>query len=259
MKGLFHRFNPTAPVAMVLIAAAFMLVAADRPESPKVSAYAPADVLAGQLDYYAGRLAGALEAKDDYSETNQQRVRKDANTLIVLLQALGTHDEENAFQGSAGKLIPLAKAVAEAHADYDGAKAANDKLAAGLQEKGQKNSELAWEKVARQSQLMKQVSTLNASIRRSVRRESSFGRYAEKTAGYAATMAVIAQSALFDTHEVKNPADLDKWYKFTAEWRDAAGSLGSAASKKDFKMAQQAVDRMLKSCDDCHAVFRPDE
>ena len=82
---------------------------------------------------------------------------------------------------------------------------------------------------------------------------------AEKAAGYAAALAVIGQAAMADTHEVKNPADLEKWYQFCAEMRDAAGAVGNGVRAQDFAATTAAMKRLSQNCDDCHAVFRKKE
>ena len=58
---------------------------------------------------------------------------------------------------------------------------------------------------------------------------------------------------------VKNPADMQQWYQFCAEMRDAAGAVNPAIHAGDQPAATDAMTRLAKSCEICHAVFRKDE
>ena len=74
--------------------------------------------------------------------------------------------------------------------------------------------------------MMKQVTFLNNRLKRALQK-NRFEQMSADTAQYTAQLAVIAQAVTVDTHEVKNPADIDKWFQYSAEMRDAAGELES--------------------------------
>ena len=78
----------------VVVVAAFAVIAttgwllAQAPTPPAVSSYAPAQDVVSQIDYYlVNRMGKSLASKDKYSAGLQKRVKKDANTLAVLLLA----------------------------------------------------------------------------------------------------------------------------------------------------------------------------
>jgi hypothetical protein len=148
---------------------------------------------------------------------------------------------------AAAQRLAKAKDFAEAKAAYGQVKAA----AAGQASEGAKPS---WNvKVASLGQLMKQVNVTNTQMRRGLRRLDRLG---DESARHAAVLAVIAQASMIDTHEVKNPADLGKWYQWCADMRTAAAAVNAAAKAKDQKATEAAVARLQRSCDDCHAVFQ---
>jgi cytochrome c556 len=68
-------------------------------------------------------------------------------------------------------------------------------------------------------------------------------------------LAAIAQMAVYDTHEVKRPEDLDQWYQFCGQMRDAAGELNAKVKSADKEGAGAAMVKLGRSCDACHAVF----
>jgi cytochrome c556 len=55
---------------------------------------------------------------------------------------------------------------------------------------------------------------------------------------------------------VKNSADLEKWYQYCAEMRDAAGLVNTAVRAGDHAKATSAMSRLANSCETCHQVFR---
>lgn len=246
------------PLAYTPCALFLLVLGAAPPEPPKVSAFAPAKPLEAQLEYFLGRLQSSLASEDAYDEAAQSRAKKDANTLIVLLMALGMHDQDNAWKSSAPALTDLAEKLAGSTGEYAFAREAIDNIVKAKSAGTTDGKPLQWEKRYRLGQLMKQVTFVNARLRRGLS-PTRFKREADSTAEYAALLAVIAQAALVDTHEVKNPDQVDQWYELSAAWRDAAGALGEGARQQDFAAAEAAMKRMSKSCDDCHAVFRKEE
>lgn len=241
-------------IAMVCLA----FLAADTPPSPAVSAYAPAADLASQIDYYVERSQEALADKDGYSAADQSRVKKDGNTLAVLLLAMGLHDADHPYKANAAELVRDAQKLAAAHGDYDAAKAAIDDITAKLGEKASEKVKLEWTNVADLEQLMKQTPTVNSRLRRGLQ-ERSFKRDPASAAQYATVLAVIAQASIADYSAVGRPEDKAKWRQYCMDMRDAAGAVGAAARANDLESATTAMKRLEKSCSDCHAVFRTNE
>jgi cytochrome c556 len=106
--------------------------------------------------------------------------------------------------------------------------------------------------------LMKQVQFLNSRLKRGVK-GSKLKSQADKTTAYAATLAAIAQATISDTSDVENTADLDKWYQFCADMRDAAGEVNQAIHRQNEDEVKAAMKKLKASCDDCHAVFEEDQ
>lgn len=253
-----HRWGRHLIVAVLAVALVKGLSAADAPEPVSVSNYAPAEDLMAQADFFMERLAESLESADSYTIASKARVQKDANTMIVLLMGLGLHDQDNRVKAAAPALIAQAKKVAESYDDYQATKTAFDALAEGFTSGSATGGEpLEWKPYFALGQVMKQVTLINNRLRLGVQ-ERNFERRLQDSAGYSATLGLIGQVAVTDTHEVKDEANLPQWYGFAIEMRDAAGAVNKAVHDKDLAAATAAFERLNKNCNDCHAVFRKD-
>jgi len=230
-------------------------VAADAPpETPKVSSFAPAADLAGQVPEYLNDLAKAVKDEAEYKDGKEKLV-KDANTLIVIALALGMHDEENAYKKAAPAMIREAQKLAAAE-DYAAAKAGVDAVtkAAASADGGP----LAWEKVASLRALMEAVPTINTAMKRYTR-GSRLKRMAKKSTGGAAVLAAIAQGSLPHVADTRQPGEAARWYAECIEMRTAAAEVGAAVRAGDEAATAKAMERLNKSCDTCHEVFHPEE
>ncbi|HVC96579.1 MAG TPA: hypothetical protein VND64_23035 [Pirellulales bacterium] len=226
-------------------------LAGDPPASPPVSRFAPADDLAVQIKFTISGF-GALVASEEAYQADADKLRRDAHTLAALALVLGMHDSEHPLKAAAPALVATARALAQAK-DYASAKQAVEavqKAVAG--EGGAVDGELKWEKVAGLGQLMKQVTATNTRLKRGLKR---FDDKKDENARDAAVLAAIAQMAVYDTHEVKRPEDLDQWYQFCGQMRDAAGELNAKVKAADKEGAGAAMVKLGKSCEACHAVF----
>jgi hypothetical protein len=237
-----------------LLAAAVAL--ASPPASPPVSKFAPIDDLAGQIEQYVKDIDTALANPAEYDEVKQARVRKQAHTLCVLAMSLGLHDEDHPLKAAAASVIQASQNLAGSADKADAAVSARDALKAALAGGGSPG-ELEWKRVAAQGQLMKQVTTLNARLKRSTM-PARFQRMSKEAAGDAAVLAAIAQSLLYDTHEVKNEAELPQWYELAAQFRETAAALNLACRAGDQAQAAALIKRLNQNCHSCHTVFRQD-
>ena len=256
MKLARQRTRLFAWVVLTVAFVAGAKFAADPPAPPKVSTFAPAGDLIAQVEYYKKRMQEAVASEADYDEAKQARIVKDANLVAVLAQHLGMHDSDNPLKSSAAGAVAAAKTLAAA-TDYKSASAgyaALEKALAG----GAGGEELKWGKVAGMGQLMKQVSVINASLKRGLQ-PTRLKSQAKKTSGESATMAAIANSLLFDTHEVKSEGDLPDWYAYSAEFRDSAGALNAAIKTGQIAKVTPALKRMSTSCDTCHKKFQKEQ
>jgi len=225
-------------------------------EAPKVSTFAPADDLVQQLDEFLGSLAGIVKSEADFKEAAEGKVTKEANTVILIALALGLHDTDNKYKAPAAGIIAAARDVAAAK-DYAATKAAADKLQAAAGGKGPAAG-LKWEKMASLDQLMKEVPLINTRMKKLLV-PKKFKTRTKDLAGYSAALAVIAQGSMADTSKAKGDAQVKQWADFCVVMRDAAGALNKAVHASDQAAASAANKRLAQSCDDCHAIFKPEE
>jgi len=130
---------------------------------------------AGQRPGRSGRpiyqVAQASVANPQDYEDDHEKVAKESNTLIIIVLALGLHDQESKYKARAGDLMKAAQAVA-ATKDYSSAKKAVDALQDVAAGKGDANgAELKWVKVASLPELMKQVPLINNKLKRAIKPE----------------------------------------------------------------------------------------
>jgi hypothetical protein len=239
------------------------------PAAPKVSVFAPAADLVRQADQYIHRLEGYVANQQEYQD-NQDKIGKEANTLVIIALALGLHDQPNKYQANAGALMTAAQQLAatmkkteekkrskeEERKDFESATKAVAAVREAIDGRGTGKAELKWQKVASLPELMKEVPRVNNSLKRYVKPEK-FKSKAKEAAGCTAVIAAIAQGTMADTSEAKNLEQVKQWYKFSAEMRDAAGKLNGAVHKGNQPAATAAMKRLAQSCEDCHKIFHP--
>ena len=242
-------------VAVLAVLSAGSLIAAEPPAAPKVSTFAPAKDLVSQVDYYVDRLDTVVKSESEYKDSGD-KVVKDANTLVVIALALGLHDEESKYKKAAPDLLKASQKLA-ASKDFESAKAGVAAVKEALSASGDPAA-LKWEKVASLKALMEQVPLINSRLKRYLR-GPRFKSMAKDTAGDSAAIAAIAQGSMADTEAVKKAGDEEKWYKFCAQMRDAAGAVNAAIHAGDQEAADAALKKLTQSCDDCHAVFQPQQ
>jgi hypothetical protein len=223
------------------------------PAAPKVSTFAPAADLVSQADKYITELAKAVADEAEYKDLPEGKIARDSNTLIVIALALGLHDEDNKYQASAGAILKAAQEVAAAK-DYAATKKAVAAVKAAAAGQGKAAGKPAWtDKVASLEQLMKHVPNINTRLQSQVKRLDT---RAKEVAGNAAVLAVIAQASMPHVSDTKYPQEVEKWYSFCVEMRDAAAGVNAAARAKNKAGIEAAVTKLNPhSCDNCHAVF----
>ena len=217
----------------------------------KVSAFAPAEDLVNQFDAILKDVTKAVESEAEFKDA-ESKIPKDVNTLIVVAQALGLHDQENKYQKNAPAVVKAAQALAGAKG-YADVKQGVEALAKAAAEGGD-GPALKWEKIASLEELMKAVPLINTKLKRNTT-GARFKSRAKDTAGYAAVIAAIGHASIADLSETKSPEEVEKWKKYCVEMRDAAGALNAAIRAGDEKAAADVMVKLAQSCDDCHAVF----
>jgi hypothetical protein len=70
-------------------------------------------------------------------------------------------------------------------------------------------------------------------------------------------IAVVGQGSMANAEDTDKPTEVEKWYQYCAEMRDAAAAVNKAVHAKDEASAEKAMEALQKSCDDCHAIFHP--
>ena len=231
---------------------------ADRPappDAPKLSCFAPAGDLVNQVRDYIKEIETTLASEEEYKDS-EGKIGRCTGTLAVIALCLGLHDEPNEYKARAAALIKAAQELA-ATTDYQSAKKAFDGLKAVAEGKVRLQGELKWEKVASLSDLMKQVPNINTKLKRNIK-GAKFKTKAKDTAGYTAAIAAIAQGSMFDTSAAKNPQEINEWYGFSIQMRDSAGAANAAIHAGNEPAAAEAMQKLAKSCTDCHTVFHPE-
>jgi hypothetical protein len=228
------------------------------PESPAApaavtpSAFAPAEDLVNQLEAYLKQLKKAIESEAEYKDA-QSRLSKDVNTLIVIALALGLHDQDNKYKAAAAGVVKAAQQLAAA-TDYEATKAGVEAVAKALETPSGDSASLKWEKVASLAELMKAVPLISRSLKRYVE-GPRFAARAKDTTGYSAVLATIAQASIADTSLAKSAEEVQQWITFCEHMRQAAAAVNANIRLGDQEATSKAIERLDKSCDDCHAVF----
>ena len=204
-------------------------------------------IQANQVKDQTNKAAQANDVRT--AQLTAAELAKTKGQLATQSQALATEKErrEDAERRAAQAAADLAKA-----GDYAAAKTAYDALSAAMAKTGDAAAAPKWEKAARLGKLMHETAEVNSRIRRNVRR---FARTKSESAEDAAVLLAFAQATIHDTHEVKNPADLPKWYAMAEDMRNSAAALSKASHGGDEAGFKAALDKLGKNCDACHEVF----
>jgi hypothetical protein len=245
---------PKGPLLVLLvIALTIPLVADEKASNAKPSSYAPANDVAAQLESYVKQIEADLADQSEYGDDQKSRVAKDANTLIVLAQVLGNHDGDHPLKKSAAGIVAAGRELADNVDDYASAKASLESLKKSFQ--SPVAGEVKWEPVAELGQLMKQVPIVNNKLRSGVTGRR-FDRMIDQNAGHAASLAAIAQASQFDTAYCSSKEEESTWVKICLDMRNAASEVATAVRKKDQSAAKTGLEKLVKTCDDCHHSFR---
>lgn len=240
-------------LAIAVVFSVGRLFAADPLAAPDVSTFAPAKDLVGQVAYYLERLELAVESEEEYNDS-VEKIAKDSNTLILIALALGLHDTDNQYKAAAPAMLEAAQQLA-ATKDYASAKAGVAAVKEATASAGGNPNGLKWEeKVASMKELMEAVPLIHSRLKRYLR-GSRFESMADDTAGYSAVLGVIAQGSMANSGDTEKPNEVEKWYAFCAQMRDASAAVNAGIHALDQDATDAAMEKLNQSCDDCHAVF----
>jgi cytochrome c556 len=222
---------------------------------PKISAFAPAEDLIQQVDFFIGRVEESLADPADFAGAKQSRTVKDGNTLAVLALMLALHDEEHRLKASMPAMLASAQSLATADDNFEQARTALAGIKAARAETAPQGPPAKWEKVASLAALMKQVPLIHSGLKRGAD-PKRLARQAVQSAGQSAALAAIAEASMLDTEHAKSPDDVEKWRQSCAQMRDAAAEVNGAVHAQDQERVAAGMKRLLVSCDACHAKFR---
>jgi hypothetical protein len=239
------------PLSLAFLMAGLLLAGDDATTKP--SAYAPAADVAGQMELFVRQMEMDLASETDYGDEQKERIAKDANTLIALAQVMGNHDQEHALRKAAPAVLAAAGKLADASGEFSQAKTALAAVKQAMQ--SAQGGEVSWDAVADLSLLMKQVPIVNNRLRAGVA-SKRFDRTIDQTAGLAATLAAIAQVSLHNTAYCSSKDEESTWARICADMRNAAAEVNAAVRKKDQATARIGLEKVVKTCDACHADFR---
>jgi cytochrome c556 len=244
-----------ARCSLALILVSFASIAgAEGPAAPKMSTLVAADHLAAAVDGYVKALEGWL--KDEATFTaNLDAAGRAANNIVAVSLILGNHDQDNRYKATASAVMPAARDLTRAK-DYGTAKAAWDRVQAALKSPSPAAAAPAWERAASLGRLMKEVVDINNRLKRNAKR---LDRTKDENLESAAVLTALAQAAIYDTHEVKNPADFDKWYTMMTAMRDTAVQLTTDYQAGNADAVAKSLTQLETSCKTCHAVFHKKE
>ena len=62
---------------------------------------------------------------------------------------------------------------------------------------------------------------------------------------------------MFDTEVAATADEVEVWRQYCAEMRDSAGEVNTAIHAQDAERVDAGMKRLLRSCETCHATFRP--
>ena len=225
------------------------------PEVPKISAFAPADDLIQQVDFFIGRADESLADPADFDGAKQSRTLKDGNTLAVLALMLAKHDAAHPLKASMPAMLESAKSLAVAGDNVQQARSALAGIKAARAGAAPQSPAVKWEKAASLAALMKQVPLIHTALKRGVD-PNRLARQATQSAGQSAALAAIAEAAMLDNEHAKSPENVEKWRQFCTQMRDASGEVNAAVHAQDAQRVATGMKRLSQSCDACHAKFR---
>lgn len=218
------------------------------------SAYAPAGDLESQITYFLDRMKEDLQDPSRYG-SRSRRVVRDANTVAVLALVLGNHDQPHRYRAAASGMLAAALELAASGQDHAAAERAYQSLVATTTAPGSPG-ELPWRAVADCEELMLQIPLLNNTLRNLVRSDERFAASRELASGLSATLASIAHVSMFHDTYCPGGANQEDWVELCVLMRDAAHDVNVAVREGDQQAAAARMKPLLRTCDDCHAIFK---
>lgn len=242
-------------IALSLMSIAIVwLIPADAAAPVKVDEVAPAGDLAAEANAKISKLNDYLENEVVFADAvKSHSILQDAGVLACLAQALAEHGASSGITIAAPDLRDGALALQSSKTLAE-AKQAMERIqeAQAGEPAGGAVVEHPWNKLIGMHEMMEEINSRNASLRRVIRRP----RKPEEDSLHASTLAVLALAMRADTHEVKNKSEIPQWESLAQEFQQNMTQLAAAMKKKDVDAAKQSYLKAAKSCAACHAKFR---
>ncbi len=217
----------------------------------------------GQFTKYFSKLDRDLEDLSlggDFQDASGNLMR-DANVLVLLAMAIAQSEESGAVKPAAPALFRDGKALLAA-ADADAAVEAVSAMKADLESPSSSAEPVVWEKAAQLSPLMtKIVPSLTTEIKRLGKNEKTLLRAgnADKVAGAAAALAVVAAGSRMSVSETSAPDQESLWKEYCDQFcalslavNKAAHAVSNGGAYDDYAAALKELE---ETCGVCHAKF----
>ncbi len=220
----------------------------------KMSAFAPADDLVWQFEKTVSDLDRAVATPEAFKDQPKGRFAHDANTLSLVVFALGVHDQPNKVKPHAKAALAALKQLTEAK-DYEATKKSVGELKSSMTEKT--NGKVEWSKTVPLDALMRDyVPTTNTDLNRDARKLS---KRTQQVAAEATSLAVMAENAKLYADDIASTDTEKKWMSCCESMRDAAALVAAKARVNDKDGTAAAIEKLNHSCHECHAVFNPEK
>lgn len=262
----FGRFALLAPPALLVALAALSVIgassvplsAAAPADVPKLSTFAPMDVLVAEADELIGNLDKSVASESDYKK--QKKVaERDAYILAIVAHAISQHDkkEEAKWGANAAAVRDAAKAFvsAEKFADAQGAINRIKDLVAGGATNGDVQA-VEWNQLVPLKELMPVVNKRNLLLRRDLR--TGKPRKRDESIRNATMIALFTRTVREDYSDVEKSEDHEKWTQFADDARDQFAGIAQMLREQKDGQLKEAVKAGSEACNACHKVFRPD-
>jgi hypothetical protein len=222
------------------------------PPAPKVSSFAAAEDLVYQMGKYVDEMEKGTANADEYKDLPEGKISQTGSTMVLLAVALGSSDQENKYKANAAAMVAACQKLAAA-TGYAATKQAVEGVVAAAKREGRGDAQVKWAKLADLKELMKQVPNVNSKLQSNVKKLRA---KAKEAGGNSATLAVIAQGSMANVSDTIKPAESKKWFAFCADMREAAAAVNAGVHAQNDKAVNESMDRLQKSCEDCHDVFK---
>lgn len=241
-------------LCLSLLAVVVGTISASHAEAPAhVSKAVGAEELAAGVKSKAEDVGKSITSEASFNRAIENKaIARDGGVIACLAQALAEHADGVKTGINATGLRDAALALSRTKNRDDATAALKNvnEAIAGKGEKGEKGH--PWNKLVNMHRMMEELELQGTVLRRVLRRPRRLEKYSEN----AAVLVVLGLAMEADTHEVKDPAKLPQWTKWSKEYHQAMSGLNSAIKAGDGDKAKSIFESANETCEACHDVFR---